>query len=291
MSFDEELNSLIEIIGCKAKELADVSNISTSLISRYRKAERIPKYKSIQLESIIKGLEMLAKKYKKNAINENIIRKKLEKYLSKDQIDFELCKDNLNAIISLTINASDISKYIGFDASYLSKIRNGIRKPQNPKHFIDSLCKYISNNYYDINSKQIVSDLIECNIKELDSKEKYFSVLNNWILKNTETKNSPVDNFLIKLDNFNLNEYIKSINFDKLKVPTLPIEMPKSKTYYGLKGFKDSQIDALKSIVLSKSKEDVFFYSNMSIIEASKDLEFTKKFMFGLAMMLKKDYT
>ena len=88
------------------------------------------------------------------------------------------------------------------------------------------------------------------------------------------TKN--INNFLQKLDNFDLNDYIKSIKFDKIIVPTLPTTLPKSKTYYGLKGFKESQINALRSIILSKSKEDVFFYSNMPMIEASQDKNFLK---------------
>lgn len=85
-----------------------------------------------------------------------------------------------------------------------------------------------------------------------------------------------------------MDDYIKSIKFDKLIVPTSPINIPKHKVYYGLEGYKNSQLDLLKAIILSKSKEDVFFYSNMSITEAINDLSFKKKFMICLAFMLKK---
>jgi hypothetical protein len=102
---------------------------------------------------------------------------------------------------------------------------------------------------------------------------------------------SSINSFLKKLDNFDLNEYIKVIKFDKIKIPTSPISLPKEKKYYGLKGYKNSQIDALKQIVLSKGNSDVLFYSNMPMIEASKDIDFTKKFMIGLAFLLKKGTT
>ncbi len=39
--------------------------------------------------------------------------------------------------------------------------------------------------------------------------------------------------FLSKLDDFDLNEYIKVIKFDELKVPSVPFQIPSSKTYFG----------------------------------------------------------
>lgn len=94
--------------------------------------------------------------------------------------------------------------------------------------------------------------------------------------------------FLNKLDDFDLNEYIKSIHFDELKVPSVPFQMPTSKTYFGLKEMMESEIDFLKATVLSKSMEDVTMYSDMPMKEMAKDPEFPKKWMFGMAMMLKK---
>ena len=41
--------------------------------------------------------------------------------------------------------------------------------------------------------------------------------------------------FLSKLDDFDLNEYIKVIKFDELKVPSVPFQIPSSKTYFGIK--------------------------------------------------------
>ena len=61
MNFHELLNHYIEIIGCTAKELSETSNISTSVLSRYRSGDRIPKYNSIQYNQLIEGLTKLIK--------------------------------------------------------------------------------------------------------------------------------------------------------------------------------------------------------------------------------------
>ncbi len=280
MSFGDKLNIYIDEIGCTAKELSDSSGISTSVISRYRNGERIPKLNSKQFNQLVLGLSILSNK------DINIIKEDLEATLGKSSIDFNIFISNLNIIINtLNINVSDLSKYMGFDSSYLSKIRNGLRIPQHIDDFVNAIIKYIVDNYNDSRSIELINSLLNC---EINSSEDYFYCLENWFNNKSISNDNGIQSFLVKLDKFELNEYIKSIKFDKLKVPTLPVQIPKSKTYYGLDGFKKSQIDVLKSIVLSKSMEDVFFYSNMSIMEASKDKEFTKKFMIGLALMLKK---
>lgn len=278
MTFSEVLNLFIEEIGCTSKELAKESNISEALISRYRNMDKIPKYKSDKYNNLIDGLIKLSKKYNINDLDDKKINSEFDKIFSKDNIDFDIFRENLNFIISeLKINVSDLSKSIGFDSSYVSKIRNNIRKPQNTSDFASSISRYIVNNYDNNN----ISSVTGISIVNSDN-------LYKWMTNNTKNEEVPINSFLTKLDDFDLNEYIKSIKFDKLKVPTMPISIPKQKIYYGLKGYKDSQIDTLKQIILSKSKDDVFFYSNMSMTEANKDLDFKKKFMVGLAFMLKK---
>ena len=50
----------------------------------------------------------------------------------------------------------------------------------------------------------------------------------------------------------------------------------------------ESELDFLKATVLSKSTAPVIMYSDMPMKEMAKDPEFPKKWMFGMALMLKK---
>ena len=289
MYFSDILNNYIDIIGCTAKELSKASNISPAVLSRYRNGTRIPKYNSDQLIQLINGLDILTKKYNTKELNKDIIKKEFERILNKDTINFELFRTNYNILINtLNVNVSEMSRYIGFDASYLSKIKTGSRKPQNLNDFSNAVNKYIVTNYNDQISLELLSRLIKTDINNLKNKDLYFNILKKWLNNNTNIEDNNINNFLTKLDNFDLNDYINTIKFNKIKIPTLPAQLPNSKTYYGLNGFKTSQLDILKRIILSKSKEDIFFYSNMPMIEASKDKEFSKKFTIGLALILKK---
>lgn len=61
-----------------------------------------------------------------------------------------------------------------------------------------------------------------------------------------------------------------------------------AKIYVKLQEMMESEIDFLKATVLSKSMEPVTMYSDMPMEEMAKDPDFPKKWMLGMAMMLKK---
>ena len=124
----------------------------------------------------------------------------------------------------------------------------------------------------------------------LDKSDKQvYSKIKGWLLERTEQEDrDSVSIFLSKLDEFDLNEYIKVIKFEELKVPSVPFQLPSSKTYFGIKEMMESELDFLKATVLSKSTAPVTMYSDMPLKEMAKDPDFPKKWMFGMAMMLKK---
>ena len=51
---------------------------------------------------------------------------------------------------------------------------------------------------------------------------------------------------------------------------------------------KNAEIDFFKATVLTKNNEDIFMCSDMPMEDMAKDIEFGKKWMFGVAMCLKK---
>lgn len=290
MIFNDKLNEYIELIGCTNKQLSDITGIAPPIISGYRKGNRIPKYNSKQFTNLVNGIVNLAKEKNIDYITYESVEKSLSKFLKKDNINFELFNSNFNLLIdTLKINISDLSKFLGFDSSFVSKIKSGIRKPLNISDFANGVCKFIINNYLDTNS-DLIKELIKCDSKDLKNIEIISNKLYYWLTNNTnpKTKDYSINNFIEKLDNFDLNDYIKSIKFDKLFTPTLPKLKTKSQIYYDLDGYKEAQLEFLKQSAFFKSKEEIFWYSNMPMIEISKDLKFTKKYMMYLAFVLKK---
>lgn len=204
-------------------------------------------------------------------------------------IDFEQLSKNFSEIIStLNISIADLARSIGYDASLLSKIRTGNRNPSKPQEFIEAVCNFIVTKYKSEDDKKAVSLLIGCSIEDLNDNSNYLNKLLNWFSTNSVPNDNGIDTFLNNLDNFDLDQYIKAIHFDEMKVPFVPFYKSSSKTYYGIEEMKQGELDFFKSTVLSKSNEPVFMCSDMPMEDMAEDVEFGKKWMFAIAMTLKR---
>ena len=288
MTFCEQLNTYIKQIGCSSKELVNASGLSTSVISRYRRGDRRPNIRGKQLVQLADGLYELSSSKKLN-ITRDEIYSNLSSSLNDVSIDFEQLSKNFNDLIAtLNINMSELSRFSFYDASLLSKIRTGNKTPSKPKTFIENVCSFVVNRYKSENDKKSVAILIGSNSKDLKDNSNYYNRLFKWLSTNLVPTNNYIDDFLNNLDKFDLNEYIKAIHFDEMKVPTIPFYKAISKTYYGIEEMKKGELDFFKATVLSKNNEPVFMCSDMPMEDMAQDVEFGKKWMYAIAIMLKK---
>ena len=281
MKFSDLLNKYLEEFNCSSKKLSELTNISPSVISRYRSSQRTPEADSIQVETIINVLfELSDKKYQKEDIKNSIINS-----LRKDSFNYESFSKNLNDLINLLkINLKDMSKYTLYDPSHISRIRYGKTKPSEPIEFSKKTINYIINKYNSEEDIKKLSNLLDKNLNINNLNEHLLNFL-------TDSKDKPddkIEKFLTNLDNFNLNDYIKAIKFDELKILNIPFYITKTKSYYGIEEMKKGELDFFKGTVLTKNN-NVFMCSDMPMEDMAKDVEFGKKWMFGIACMLKKD--
>ena len=290
MNFKEVLNKYLKELNCSSKKLSNESGLSESVISRYRSGERTPLKNSEQLNKLTKALFNIAKDSGKNKYTLDKITYDFNSVLTSDDFDYTAFSNNLNTLItSLNINTHEMSKYIVFDASHISRIRYGKAKPSNPVEFSNKICSYILNRYKNPDNINNLMMVIGCKKSDL-SNEKIYSTLFNWLTSEMVPVKSQVSDFLHNLDSFNLDDYIKVIKFDELKVPSIPFYKAKTKHYYGIEEMKQGELNFFKGTVLSKSKEDIFMCSDMPMEDMAKDIDFGKKWMFAIAMCLKKGH-
>ena len=290
MNFKEVLNEYLKELNCSSKKLSNESGLSESVISRYRSGERTPVKNSEQLNKLTKALFNIAKDNGKNKYTFDKIESDFNSTLASDDFDYTTFSNNLNTLItSLNINTHEMSKYIVFDASHISRIRYGKAKPSNPVEFSNKICSYIFNRYKNPDDINNLMMIIGCKKSDL-SNEKIYSTLFNWLTSEIVPVKSKVSDFLHHLDSFNLDDYIKVIKFDELKVPSISFYKAKTKHYYGIEEMKQGELNFFKGTVLSKSKEDIFMCSDMPMEDMAKDIDFGKKWMFAIAMCLKKGH-
>ncbi len=288
MTFKDTFNKLLKELNCTSRKLSINSGISESVISRYRSGERTPKKDSTQINKLIDTLYNISLEQELKYTKEDIKNILLSTLQEDNSFDYETLSKNLNnLIITLNININDLSKYIVFDSSHISRIRYGKTKPSDPISFSNKIANYIVLKYNNSANIKRLSLLINNNITSNTLFDQIFTYLTSNNNSNNNEDNH-INDFLNNLNNFDLNDYIKAIKFDQLKVPTIPFYKARTKNYYELEEMKQAEIDFLKATVLSKSKEDIFMCSDMPMEDMAKDIEFGKKWMFGIAMCLKK---
>lgn len=283
--FKDVLNNYLNELKISSKELSLKSNISESVISRYRSGSRVPNEEqilklatAIYNISIVQNIDM----YTKEIITETLLNS-----ITKDDFDYDNFSGNLNELINiLKININEMSRYITFDSSHISRIRYGKAKPSDPIEFSNKICNYIVTKY-STDSKLKLLSILNCTNKDIEDNNKLFLLLHNWLTNNKTNKNY-INDFLNNLDDFNLSDYIKVIKFDELKIPNIPFYRVKTKNYYGIEEMKNGELDFFKGTVLSKTMEDIFMCSDMPMEDMAKDTDFGKKWMFAIAMSLKK---
>lgn len=288
-SFSTVLNEYIKQIHCSSKELSEASGLSETSISRYRSGERIPDSAGRQMTDLVKGLSLLAKQRNIPGFEENVLLHTLQELVPTVDLEYHTIINHLNLLLDLfKIKSSDLAKALNYDSSYISRIRKGQRKPSHLINFIDQTCNYIERHYDQEDAKNKIATLIGCSYEELTTCEDFHSQLMHWFHQPLSISPNNVGNFLQKINEFNLEEYIDAIHFNDIKLPKVPFQLHTSRNYYGLEQIREGELDFLKSTVLSKSTEAVTMCSDMPMEEMAKDLDFAKKWMFGLAVVLKK---
>lgn len=289
MKFKDILNQYIEELGCTAQDISDASGLSPATVSRYRSGERTPEARSKNLSDLIGGIADIATQKNISGVTSLSISKRFFDAADIQSIDGESFRIKFNLLCNaLNVSISDFARSMNYDPSYISRIRNGHRRPSDPQKFASETVRYITRTHRRSQDHDIIANIIGCDASTLSEGSAYTDLLFNWLANGSPAPKNELEDYLKKLDEFDLNEYIKAIHFDTLKIPTAHFQFPTFKYACDLNQMMDIELDFIKATVLSKSMEDVINYSDMPIEEMSKDKEFPKKWMYGMALMLKK---
>ena len=289
MRFCEQLNEYITRLDCRGKELAEAAGLSAPSLSRYRTGERTPGRGSAVLTALSDALADMAKA---KALPDMDADTLYSAFLQCDEYagtDKKMLRENFNALIEVMgLSVAKLCRCANYDPSAIFRFRRGERQPAEPEQFAAAVASYVSREMDGPAQREVASALLGCAAEDLGDRAAYCRRVQDWLLGSHAPREDSVSRFLTKLDEFDLNAYIRSVHFDELKVPVAPFQLPTSRSYSGLRQMMDSELDFMKAAVLSRSTEPVFMYSDMPMTEMAQDPEFPKKWMFGMALLLKK---
>ena len=289
MQFHEMLNEYLRRLNATALELAEASGLSPAVISRYRSAKRTPAPDSDALMRLARGIASIAEQKGELALSQEDVLKAFRKALGYEEYGQTRLAANFDLLVNvLHLRLGEMARALSFDPSYLSRIRTGQRIPANPASFARSVGNYTARRCRSAAERADLARLLDQEPGALANDAVCSAALERWLLNGEAGQPDSTFSFLEKLDGFDLNDYIRTVRFDQLKVPTAPFQLPSFKVHYGLENFRQALLDFLKSTALSRSREPVFMCSDMPMEELAQDMEFSKKWILGLAAILKK---
>ena len=197
----------------------------------------------------------------------------------------------------LGISGNRLAHALGFDPSYISRIRSGARHPANMAQFSDRVARYVAHNCTSDVHIATLARLAGVGAQEIASVNAREQTVRAYLGSNAEPEveppaaAAPLARFLAALDAFDLNSFLKEIHFADIKVPTMPFQLPTTKTYTGIEEMKQAELDFLRAAVLARSTDDIILYSDMPLEEMAQDKEFPKQVMKGVALLVRKGVT
>ena len=132
MDFKKLLDDYMKQLDCTAKDLAEKSGLSAATISRYRSGDRTPEDGSENFARLINGIVSIAESKGIPDISEQSVSDSFSPYV-RNSVDIAHFQKNFHTLLTVVpINISDLARFLNFDPSYISRIRNGQRQPANP---------------------------------------------------------------------------------------------------------------------------------------------------------------
>ena len=289
MTFSELLNEYICIFRCTAGELANASGLTQASLSRYRNGQRMPETNT--LKKLASGIVRIAAQNGTD-LDLDLVFSQLAEAAGIVKTDHTQFSGQFSFLIdAIPINLSELAKSMGYDPSYLSRIKKGQRMPADITKFAESLSAFLLRKYGGSEKMELICKLLDCcTAKDTFSHPDFTAAITRYLCSSEPKEKAAegIRDYLKKLDEFDLNEYMTLIRFDQLKVPTVPFHLPSSRNYYGIEQMKQGELDFFRATALSRSKEPIFMNSDMPMADMAQDMEFNKKWMFGIAACLKK---
>ena len=185
MEISKQINDLLEKYECTAKELANASGLSVSVISRYRNGTRKPS--ELQLEKLFRGFASIAEK--RGETFDTLQSLNMSSQKSKD-MDMFIRKFNI-LINTFDINMNDFARFSNYDPSFISRIRSKQRTISDSDSFAEKIGEFLNAKYRNKEYDNAVRALTGIPAVTQSSQD-YVQGIRDWLLSYTAPIGSPL---------------------------------------------------------------------------------------------------
>ena len=240
MEVSKQINDLIEKYRCTAKELANASDLSVSVISRYRNGTRRPSKQ--QLQKLAKGFEIIARQH-----GEEFDLSDMDTSDETDNMDMFIRKFNI-LVSALDINMSDFARFSNYDPSFISRVRSKQRNIADSDSFAEKIGEFLNLKYRNEKYDSMISALME-NAEMTETNEKYINGVREWFLSDKIS----VPEHIIKFPDTDTR---------KLYDICLP-EFNDVRSYTGRENVCRGELDFLRYVLAENDTKELYLFNEM----------------------------
>ncbi len=285
MNFADCLKQYMTDIPCSASELAAVSGLAPSMISRYLRSEQTPGEKAVR--RIASGLDFLSRDKGGPSLDHEKVCSRLKEALSGIRIDYDRFVMNLQRLLSeMNISNNELAKSLSFDPSYISRILAGTRRPADVYGFLCNVSDYTAQRFYGTPYLPLLADLIQCSRAELQSHEMISFSVRRFLGSGNEADETVVRRFLSHLEAYSAGEKNAgemTALYDRLHSSSDPGQ--------GIIRLRQAELDFLSAASDPENAGDVTLYSDMPLEELFSDPDFSEEWSRRIAALLANGQT
>lgn len=184
----------------------------------------------------------------------------------------------------LKISNSALARHVSLDPSYISRLRNGHRKPSFEADYLQEMVKYFVKNCKDTYQKETINKLLS--IRDLDdvSNRLYETLMYEWLIVKDDKEH--IESFLDQVTDFQFRRR-KTTHNKEGQILDLSEELIKNGSiYYGLQGKRKAVLIFLQKILANPEPQNVYLLSEEKMDWLTEDVTFTKKWSVLLGQVL-----
>ena len=292
MQFNDMLNEYMAAVGCTAKELARASGLSPAAISRYRSGARTPARDSEQVHRLATGIAVLAGQSGIDSFDERAAFNSLNQLSQQRSASGGFFSENLNKLIaSLGINVNQLSKFVNYDASYISRIRSGQRSPSNTERFATAVATYVARVCTEPAQRQDIARLLQTpGLADAQDGELVLAI-QEWLCSSREYQ-PPVEQLLRVIDDFDITK--RSEGLTGAAFPDSQDEhhaLRGAHRFWGIDGLVAAELEFMEATLAWPSPETITIYSDMPLDAVFANDEFTQRWSAWLFALMQRGDT
>ena len=195
--------------------------------------------------------------------------------------------EKLNYLMDITRTTnSALALYTSLDASYISRLRRGDRKPAKNDSYIKKMSGYFSRHLLEDYQKKALKDILHKQLINFKDYDHVGQLIYDWLSNKSSHDTMVVEGFLEEISHIDLKYRPKSIN-QKLAIDS-SYGLGDVSIHYGIEGKREAVISFLNMVINSGKKDTLLLFSDEDMDWLNENHAFTVKWAKLLTQVISK---